>query len=216
MTNAAVLVHLPDARSGSRGDPFHVAVSVLHDELRPRVDVVGVCPAVAEFPGVEVVVDVHPFDQMEQEEGRVRVSERGEVRHRAGAGDSGIALAEVDLVAVEVHQEVEFEVSSVAEVFEFVAERHGGFSCAVSHLGAERAREDLVAAPAALVWREFLESDEFGHQGADDGAPLGHAGLDRRPAAADPLHHFDFGRRRDLVGVFLELRLVGDEERGVP
>ena len=51
---------------------------------------------------IEVVVDAHPLEEVEDEQRGIGVGEAGEVGHRARAGDAGVALAQVDLAAVQV------------------------------------------------------------------------------------------------------------------
>ena len=98
---------------------------VLHHQLAPGIDVGRIGPARIELVDVQLEVDVGVLEQVEQEQRRIGLRKRGQVGHRARPGDSGIDLAQVQVVGVLVMQEVEFEVAPVAHLPEFLAEGDG-------------------------------------------------------------------------------------------
>ena len=59
---------------------------------------------------------------MEQEERRIGVGECRMVGHRARAADARIELAQIDLAAVLIDQEIEVEIAAIAFLPELVAE----------------------------------------------------------------------------------------------
>ena len=92
-----VVAHAPHARDGSPDDPLHAIVRLLEDELRPVVDVLRMRPSIVQLVDVDLVLDVHELEQMEQEQRHVAVGDRGDVRDARCAGHPRVELAQVDL-----------------------------------------------------------------------------------------------------------------------
>src|SRR5262245_12205671 len=113
------------------------------------------------------------------------MGEGGVIGHRAGTGDPRIELAQIKLAGTAVDEQIELEIAAVTFLLELLAEGEGVRARLLAQLFRERVGEDLVAAPAAAVRRQFGEADQFGHQRSDDGAASGHASLDRRAEATN-------------------------------
>ena len=138
------------------------------------------------------------------------------VGHRARAAHARVELAEVDLAAILVDQEVQVEVAAIPFLPELIAESERHLASLGAHALAERAGEHLVAAPATLVRRQLLLADDLGEQRADDRAAARDAGFQRRAAAVDAFHDLHFRFADDFPGVLGPIGLVGDEKRRVP
>ena len=145
-------------------------------------------PAAVDVLDVDLVVDVHVLEHVEQEQRHVGVRAGGDVRHRGHAADARVDLPQVQLAAVDVGQVVDLEEAAVALDRQPVAELLGQHARPLAVLGRQRLGEDVVAAPAALVRRQLGVAGEVGHQRPDDGAVAGQHRLDRRRAVVDPLH----------------------------
>ena len=76
----------------------------------------------------------------------------------------------------------------------------------------QRAREDVVAAPAAAVRGQLRVAGQVGHQRPDHGAVAGDARLDRDRLGLDPAHHLEL-LVGHLAGVGVPVALAADEER---
>ena len=88
----------------------------LHSSIAP-----GLRPRVVELVDVDLVVDVHELEQVEEEERHVAVGDGGDVRHRARTGHPRVELPEIELTALVVGEEVELEVAAISLLAEPLA-----------------------------------------------------------------------------------------------
>jgi hypothetical protein len=196
-------------------DPLGRVLGLLQDELRPLVQVPDLRPPVVELVDVDLVVDVHELEQVEQEQRHVPVRDRRDVRDARGARHPRVELAEPQIAGLGVQEEVELEVSAVPLLAQTFAHRDGALARHPPlRLGEELGRH-VVAAPSAVVGRELLEADELRHQRAHEGPVPGDHPFDRELPRLDPLHHLDLLAGHLLLEA-LPIGLVGDEERRLP
>ena len=76
-------VQPPDAGFRRGRDLFDRSIGPFDDELAPFVDVLRVGLAAVEVVDIELELDIGEFEQVEKEQGRVGVRERGMIGHRA-------------------------------------------------------------------------------------------------------------------------------------
>jgi hypothetical protein len=110
----AGVVEPPDPGPRRLGEPFDAVAGLLEDELAPDVDAQVPGPAAVDVLDVDLVVDVHELEQVEEEERDVGVGAGRDVGHRRHAADAGVELAEVQLAGVEVGEVVDLEEAAVA------------------------------------------------------------------------------------------------------
>ena len=97
-------------------------------------------PAAVDVADVDLVVDVHVLEQVEQEQRHVGVGAGGHVRHRRHAADPRVDLAQVDLAGVDVGEVVDLEEAAVALHRQPVAELLREHAGAIAVLGATAPR----------------------------------------------------------------------------
>jgi hypothetical protein len=83
---------------------------MLDDHLAPGIDVVLVRPAGVEGLDVELEIGAAELQKMKHEQGQIGMGEGGVVGHRAGPGHPRVELAEIELAALLVDQEIELEI----------------------------------------------------------------------------------------------------------
>ena len=210
-----VVVHPPDPRCRRPRDRLHRRVGLLQDELRPAVDARGLRPALVQLVHVDLVVDVHELQQMEQEQRHVAVGDRRDVRDGARSGHAGVQLPQIHLARDGVGEEIQLEVAAVALGAQSLAHRKRAVPREVALTLAEHARGHVVAAPSAVVRGQLGKARELGHERPHEGAVARHDALDGRLARLDPLHHLQLLARELLLAVD-PIGLRGDEERRLP
>ena len=97
-------------------------VGLLHDHLAPHVGPRELLPALVDLVDVQVEVDVHVLEDVEQEQRHVGVGARGDVGDRRRPADPRVELAQVDLVRVGVDEDVDLEEAAVALLGQPVAQ----------------------------------------------------------------------------------------------
>ena len=175
----------------------------------------GLGPSLVQLVDVDLVVDVHELQQMEQEQRHVAVRDRGNVGDAAGPGDPRVELAEPQVAGRRIEQEIELEVAAVPLLPQAFPHRDRSLARDAPLLLGEQLGRDVVAAPAAVVGRELGEPGELGHQRPDQRAVTRDHALDRELARLDPPHHLDVVVD-DLLRVRPPVALVRDEERRLP
>ena len=193
-------------------DPFGHLFGLLQDELGPLVQVLDLRPPFVQLVDVDLVVDLHELEQVEQEQRHVAVGDGRHVRDARRSGHPGIQLTEPKVARSGVQEEVKLEVPSVALPSQPFAHRDRPFAGVTSLLLREEVGRYVVAAPATVVGRELLEADELGHEGTDQRAVPGDHALDRQLPRLDPLHHLELFAG-DLPFMAIPVPAVGDEER---
>ena len=109
---------------------------MLDHHLAPGIDVVLVRPAGVEGLDVEVEIGAAELQQMQHEQRQIGMGEGGVVGHRAGPGHPRIELAQIDLAALLVDQEIELEIAAIAFLAQLLAEAEGQ----VAGMGADARR----------------------------------------------------------------------------
>src|SRR5882724_9408854 len=165
---------------------------MLQDQLTPLVELL---PAILDRLEVDLVVDVHELEQMEEKERHAAVRRGDQMGGWARPAHARIELAEVDVAGVGVDQEVHAEGAAIALLVEAVAELPG-HALDGRALLLQAADEDVVAAPAALVGGQLAEAGDVGHDRAGERAVAGGDALDRAGQVIDALHHLQRSEER--------------------
>ena len=152
-------------------------------------------PAPVDVLDVDLVVDVHVLEQVEEEQRHVGVGAGADVGHRADPAQARVQLTEVELAAVQVDADSRSrEVRGSPRRAKPVAELARELARALAVLRRQRLREDVVAAPAAAVGGELRIAGEVGHERPDDRAVPRDARLHRHGPRVDPPHHLELLR----------------------
>ena len=139
----------------------------------------------------------------------------GVVGHGGRPSDARVQFAKPQIAGFLVDQEIQFKIAAIAFLAQLFTKLEGQFTGLLAHLWRECSGKDFIAAPPTAIRGQFLETDQLGHQGANNCAFLGCAGLNRGAPAVDPLHDLDLALADDLGFMTTEVGFGFDKERGV-
>ena len=200
--------------AGRGREPLHDVVGLLHHHLAPHIGGRQLLPALVDLVDVEVEIDVHVFEDVEQKQRHIGVGARGDVGDRRGPADPRVELAEVHLVGIGVDENVDLEEPPVALLGQAISESAHQLRCGSPTFTGKDFGEHLVATPAAAGRGQPLVADQLGHERADDRAAPSEHRLDRHRAVVDAAHHLDL-LADDVGAVLAPVGLRRDEERGL-